>query len=102
MVIMLGGEQPYARVYIPESVRVRVVPGTPVTIRIDGKNDAVKGTVRWVASEPAFTPYFALTEHDRGRLSFVAKIDLDYSGTRLPDGVPVQVILPLEGTGDSQ
>ncbi|MEQ8206902.1 MAG: HlyD family efflux transporter periplasmic adaptor subunit, partial [Woeseia sp.] len=102
MAIMLGGEQPYARVYIPEAIRVRVVPGTTVTVSIDGKDESVQGTVRWVASEPAFTPYFALTEHDRGRLSFVAKIDLDYRGTRLPDGVPVQVALPADGSGQRQ
>ena len=51
------------------------------------------GQIRWVASEAAFTPYFALTEHDRGRLTFQAKIDLDVEGQRLPDGVPVKVEL---------
>ncbi len=49
------------------------------------------GRVRWVASEPAFTPYYALTERDRGRLSYVAKVDLDQVRERLPDGVPVNV-----------
>ena len=39
------------------------------------------------SSEAAFTPYFALTEHDRGRLSFLAKIDIVNAGSRLPDGV---------------
>ena len=42
-------------------------------------------------NEAAFTPYFALTERDRGHLSYVAKIDLDVDGERLPDGVPVEV-----------
>ena len=102
MAVLLAGEQPYARVYIPETMRVRAVPGMRVRVHIDGKDDSVDGTVRWVASESAFTPYFALTEHDRGRLSFPAKIDLDYSGTRLPDGVPVQVSIPVGGAGNSQ
>jgi HlyD family secretion protein len=47
--------------------------------------------VRWVSSEAAFTPYYALTERDRGRLSYVAKIDIGETRQRLPDGVPVNV-----------
>ncbi len=91
LVIVLAGEQPYARVYVPERLRASVSPGTTATVRVDGIDDPIAGTVRWVASEAAYTPYFALTERDRGRLSYVAKIDLDYSERRLPDGVPVEV-----------
>jgi len=47
--------------------------------------------VRWIASDPAFTPYYALTERDRGRLSYVAKVDITEQYERLPDGVPVEV-----------
>ena len=50
-----------------------------------------EGRVRWIASDPAFTPYFALTERDRGRLSYVAKVDITEQRERLPDGVPVEV-----------
>ena len=93
--IMLSGDQPYARIYIPEAIRVRVSSGTAATVYVDGIDDPIDGRVRWVASESAFTPYFALTEHDRGRLTFAAKVDLDYAGKRLPDGVPVEVTLDL-------
>ena len=90
IMIVLGGKQPHARVYVPERLRVHVRAGSPVELRIDGLDDPVTGTVRWVASEAAFTPYFALTERDRGRLTYEAKVDLDVSGERLPDGVPVE------------
>jgi len=93
MAILLAGAQPYARVYVPEASRATVIPGSRVTVHVDGRDQPVSGRVRWVASEPAFTPYFALTEHDRGRLSYAAKIDLEVTGPRLPDGVPVQVEL---------
>lgn len=93
MLIMLSGAQPYARIYIRESLRVRVGPGTDARIHIDGLSEVLDGTVRWVASEAAFTPYFALTEHDRGRLSFLAKVDILGARERLPDGVPVEVEL---------
>ena len=62
-----------------------------------GNPVAIDGRVRWVASEAAFTPYFALTERDRGRLSFVAKIDITEDRERLPDGVPVEVEFLLDG-----
>ena len=80
---------------VPEAIRVRVSSGTAATVYVDGLDDPIDGRVRWVASESAFTPYFALTEHDRGRLTFAAKVDLDYTGKRLPDGVPVEVTLEL-------
>jgi HlyD family secretion protein len=74
-------------------MRVSIVPGTSARIFIDGLSKPMPGRVRWVSSESAFTPYFALTERDRGRLSFAAKIDIDAkaAGERLPDGVPVEV-----------
>ena len=93
MAILLSGEQPYARVYVAESMRVHVTPGTRARIFVDGLEDPIDGRVRWVANEAAFTPYFALTEHDRGRLSFAAKVDVVNASTRLPDGVPVEVEL---------
>ena len=96
MLIFLSGAQPYARVYIPESLRVSITPGRTARIHVDGLAEPINGRVRWVASEAAFTPYFALTERDRGRLSFAAKIDIDddSAGRRLPDGVPVEVEFP--------
>jgi HlyD family secretion protein len=94
--VMLGGEQPFARIYVPEDLRVRVLPGLAAKIRVDGLETPIPGRVRWVASEAAFTPYFALTEHDRGRLTFLAKVDVMEDRDRLPDGVPVEVELLLE------
>ena len=91
LMILLGGEQPYARVYVPESLRVHVMAGSEVLVFVDGLDSPLTGRVRWVASEPAFTPYFALTERDRGRLSYVAKVDISTDRDRLPDGVPVEV-----------
>lgn len=96
VLVMLGGEQPYARVYVPEDLRVRITAGTKARIHVDGLDTPVAGQVRWIASEPAFTPYFALTEHDRGRLSYVAKVDILEQRDRLPDGVPVEVEFELD------
>lgn len=91
VIIVLGGEQPYARVFVPETIRVHVTSGTAAEIHVDGLDEPLDGRVRWVSSESAFTPYYALTERDRGRLSYVAKVDITTRRERLPDGVPVEV-----------
>ena len=98
LLILLAGEQPYARVYIPETIRVHLQPGIEAQVIVDGLAEPVPGIVRWVSSEAAFTPYFALTERDRGRLTFEAKIDIERQDDRLPDGVPVKVRFPALGT----
>jgi len=95
-IIMLGGDQPYARVYVPEQLRVQIRTGTSARIFVDGLKDPLPGRVRWVASEAAFTPYYALTERDRGRLTYVAKIDFTNTQERLPDGIPVEVEFQLD------
>jgi len=100
MAILLSGAQPFARIFVPESMRVHVTPGTSARIFVDGLDEPLEGRVRWVASEAAFTPYFALTEHDRGRLSFAAKVDVLNARTRLPDGVPIEVELLVGGGGN--
>lgn len=100
VMVMLPSSQPYARVYVPEQQRVNVQAGTTAMIHVDGLDAAIRGRVRWVSSEPAFTPYYALTERDRGNLTYLAKVDMLDTGDRprLPDGVPVQVEL-LTGNG---
>jgi HlyD family secretion protein len=92
--ILLAEGAPYARVYVPEPVRVRVAPGTSARIHVDGLEGAFAGRVRTIARESAFTPYFALTERDRSRLTYVAEIDLvEPAASDLPTGVPVEAVL---------
>lgn len=98
MAIMLSGKQPYARIYVPADKRTNVSPGTRVRVFADGISEPINGRFRWIASEASFTPYFALTKHDRGRLTYLAKIDLDVAGERLPDGIPVEVELVGDST----
>ena len=93
LLILLSARQPHARVYIPEAQRVGIHVGDKVTVHVDGLAEPLTGRVRWLANEAMFTPYFALTERDRGHLSYAAKIDLQNEGRRLPDGVPVSVEL---------
>ncbi len=93
--IVLDSSRTYARVYVPEHLRTRVIPGASIDVRVDGIDDAFAGRVRWVSSDATFTPYFALTEHDRSRLSFLAEIDIPEAAD-LPSGVPLQADFPGE------
>jgi HlyD family secretion protein len=96
--VILGGRQPYARIYVPERLRAHVRSGTEARVFVDGIDAPITGRVRWVAHEAAFTPYFALTERDRGRLAYLAKVDMEEQQQRLPDGVPVEVELLVPDT----
>jgi HlyD family secretion protein len=94
VVVMVADDQPFARVYVPEPLRARAMPGTAATIHVDGSDRDWHGRLRYIASEAAYTPYYALSQKDRSRLSYLAEIDLaDPEARRLPTGVPVQVRL---------
>lgn len=89
LAILLAGDAPYARVYVPEPMRANVKIGDAATIRIDGREAALSGHVRAIRSEPSFTPYYALSGKDAARLSYLAEIALD-AGADLPAGLPVR------------
>ncbi len=97
VVVMLADGTPYARVYIPEPLRTRFNPGTRVQVTIDGREQPLEAAVRFVSAEAAFTPYYALTQEDRSRLSYLAEVDItDPAGADIPTGVPVQIALADE------
>jgi HlyD family secretion protein len=91
--ILLDSRRTYARIYVPEPLKSTIVPGTELQVRLDGQSAPFRGTVRWVSDDASFTPYFALTEHDRSRLSFVAEVDLP-AASELPVGVPLVALPP--------
>lgn len=92
--IILAGKAPYARVYVPEPYRVRINKGDTLKVHVDGLEQTFDGTVRWISSEPAFTPYYALNASDRARLMYLAEVELPDSAAPLPNGVPSQVEMP--------
>ena len=92
VVVLLADTPAFARVYVPEPERARVLPRARAQIVVDGVDAPLEGFVRWVASDAAFTPYFALTQRDRSRLAFLAEVEITDARVRqLPAGVPVEV-----------
>lgn len=92
LAVLLVGEAPHARVYVPEPIRVQVRAGQAVRVFVHGREAAFAGRVRMIRSEPVFTPYYALIGKDAARLSWLAEIALtDPAARGLPAGLPVRV-----------
>jgi len=90
LAILLVGDAPYARVYVPEPLRANVKIGDRATVHVDGRDRAYPGRVRAIRSEPVFTPYYALSGKDASRLSYLAEVALD-GRFDLPAGLPARV-----------
>jgi HlyD family secretion protein len=94
VVVLRAAGPTYARVHLPEALRARLAVADAALVRLDGHAGEYRGRVRWIAGEAAFTPYYALTQHDRGRLSYLAEVELEPGDAVLPAGVPVEVRFP--------
>lgn len=106
LVVMLTGETPYARVYVPQPLRLDVEVGGGAQIYLEGmgkgddgihKLGPFTGKVRMVRNEPSFTPYYALTGDDATRLSYIAEIQLQTDAARLPAGLPLRAEFSTSG-----
>ncbi|HZW19044.1 MAG TPA: HlyD family efflux transporter periplasmic adaptor subunit [Luteimonas sp.] len=93
LAILLVGDSPYARVYVPASVRARLAIGQTLPVSVAGSDQVFQGRVRMIRSEPMFTPYYALSGNDAERLTYLAELQLPTTANQLPVGVPVQVQL---------
>ncbi len=90
-------DRTFARVFVPERAKAAIKAGREGMAKVDGVAREFKVRVRTVASEASFTPFYALTDRERERLVFAAKVDLiEPEARELPVGVPVTVKIPLE------
>lgn len=98
LAVLLVGDAPIARIYVPEPMRAQIKIGDSVTVAIDGATNTYAGKVRMIRSEPSFTPYYALNGKDAARLSYLAEISLGVDAANLPSGLPVHVTLATSGS----
>lgn len=91
LAILLAGDAPYARIYVPEQQRANVKVGDALQVFVAGREKPYGGKLRMISSEPAFTPYYALIGDDAARLSYLAEVALGADATDLPAGIPVRV-----------
>jgi len=91
LAVVLADAAPWVRVWIPEQAHVRVAPGTPAEVRIDGIARPLAGSVLDVARDPEFTPHYALTERDRVHLVYQTRVRILDAPPGLRPGVPAEV-----------
>lgn len=91
LAVLLVGDVPYARVYVPQPLRVGIAVGTAARVFVHGDDTSYPGRVRAIRAEASFTPYYALSGEDAAHLSYLAEIELDAQAAKLPVGVPVRV-----------
>ena len=93
LAVMLVGDAPHARIYVPEPLRPLVKVGDAATVRVGANGErSYRGRVRMIRSEPTFTPYYALSGKDAARLSYLAEVQLEGEGVaELPAGLPLRV-----------
>lgn len=91
LAVMLVGERVYARVHVPQPLRLGLTIGTPATVYLQGDATPHPAKLRAIRSEASFTPYYALSGEDSAQLSYLAEVELVEDGESLPLGVPVRV-----------
>jgi HlyD family secretion protein len=94
LAVVLAGKAPFARVYVPAPYRIKMHIGNKLKVHVEGLEKTIIGELRWIATEPAFTPYYALNQEERARLMYLAEVQLPDTEAALPNGVPAQVELP--------
>lgn len=94
LAILLVGESTYARVYVPQPLRLDLKIGAAANVILQGHDQMYSGRVRTIRSEASFTPYFALSGEDAAQLSYLAEIELGADAAELALGLPVRVEFP--------
>ncbi|NHH99933.1 HlyD family secretion protein [Oceanimonas sp. MB9] len=83
---------PYAEVYVPAPARTGLRLGDAMQVWVEGLTEPFGGRLGWVATEPVFGPYYALSEGERSRLMYLARVQLPPEAAELPSGVPAWVV----------
>ncbi len=94
LVVLLADSPAFARVYLPADMRAQLQSGDRAQVSIADIGQVLEGQIRFLSARAGFTPFFALTEHDRGRLSYLTEIEILGDLSRVPTGVAVTVTFP--------
>lgn len=92
--VLLADKPVYARVFVPQNIHAGLSVSDRAVIELAGRGRTLEGRVQYLAAEASYTPYYALTEYDRGRLSYLAEIRVTEDAGDLPTGIPVSVRFP--------
>ena len=90
LITLLRPGPPFANVLLPADAKQTLKVGDQRAVEVDG-HGCFLATLRFIASEAAFTPYYALREQDRGRLVYRAELQLPEQASDLPTGIGVEL-----------
>jgi HlyD family secretion protein len=89
--------QLWMNIYIPETQTGLVKLGQEVRVRVDSfPEESFKGTITFVSSESEFTPKTILTQEERIKLVYRAKVSLENTEGRLKPGMHADAELALQ------
>lgn len=95
IVRLLPPQNVKVRFFVPQAVAGGLKPGRRVLVRCDGCESEVEATVRFIATEPEFTPPVIYSNETRARLVFLVEAQpAEGQAQRLRPGQPVAVTLP--------
>jgi HlyD family secretion protein len=83
-------------IYVSETHLPQIKLGQEVTIKIDGTDKNLNGTIEWISPEAEFTPKTILTPETRTSLVYAVKIAIENPDGILKHGMPVVVRLKNE------
>ncbi len=93
--VVTADAKPWVRIWLPARAVAHVGSGTAATVRVEGLDKPLRGTVTYVSREPEFTPHYALTERESAHLVYGSRIRLEDAPENLRAGLPAQVHLEL-------
>lgn len=99
--VVLSGEAPWVRVWLPARAASRLAPGAPAEVEVEGLDGTLAGEVTDIARESEFTPHYALTERESAHLVYQARVTLAGAPADLRPGLPARVSIRLGGGAES-
>ncbi len=79
----------WVMMYIPEPLLSEITLGEEIAVHLDGRQNALRGTVAWIASEAEFTPKTVYTEDTRTSLTYGIRVQIPNPDGVLKIGMPV-------------
>jgi HlyD family secretion protein len=103
LVVLLESGAPFARVFVPMPRRALLRAGARARVRIEGHAGEFEAALRYIATDPEYTPYYSLSQQDRARLAYRAEFELLGAAARqLPAGLPLDLTLIDASANDLQ
>lgn len=84
------------KIYIAENLLPKIIFGQTVTVRVDGLEKTLTGTISWISPKAEFTPKTILTPETRSSLVYAVNIVIKNPDGLLKHGMPVEVLLNRE------